>query len=93
MTALAFAGGALACAVTTIAAVAADRLSVHPAHARAVSDDEQGDAATVGDAGARRLVEIRSLLFAVSALTASALVYARIGWTAPLPAACSLCAA
>ncbi|MDA8323622.1 MAG: A24 family peptidase [Actinomycetota bacterium] len=93
MTGLGFAGGALACVVTAIGAVAADRLSVHPAHARAVSDDEKGDAVTVSDAGARRLEAIRSLLIAVSAVTASALVYARIGWTAPLPAACCLCAA
>jgi hypothetical protein len=30
---------------------------------------------------------------ALSAVAASAPVYARIGWTAPLPAACCLCAA
>jgi len=93
MTGLGFAGGALACAVTAVAAVAADRLSVHPSRARAVSDDEQGDAVAVSDVGMRGLVSSRTVVIAVSAVTASALVYARIGWTAPLPAACSLCAA
>jgi leader peptidase (prepilin peptidase) / N-methyltransferase len=93
VTGLAFAGGALACAATAIAAVAADRLSGQLAHARAVSDDEQGDAVTADDGATRRLEAIRSLLIAVSAVAASALVYARIGWTAPLPAACCLCAA
>jgi hypothetical protein len=93
VTGLAFAGGALACAATAIAAVAVDRLSVQAAHARAVSDDEQGDAVTADDGATRRLEAIRSLLIAVSAVAASAAVYARIGWTAPLPAACCLCAA
>jgi leader peptidase (prepilin peptidase) / N-methyltransferase len=93
VTGLGLAGAALACAVTAAAALLADRLSGHPAHARAVSDDEQGDTVTVGDADTRRLVASRSLLIAVSAVTASAAVYARIGWTAPLPAACCLCAA
>lgn len=92
MTGLGFAGGALACAVTAIAALAADRLSVHPPLACAANDQEQGDTLTASDTGTRRLATTRTLVIAVSAVTASAAVYARIGWTAPLPAACSLCA-
>ena len=38
MTGLGFAGGALACAVTAVAAVLADQFSVHPSRAPAVSD-------------------------------------------------------
>jgi len=93
LTGLGFAGGALACAVTAVVAVLADQFSVHPWRARAVSADKQGDVVAVGDADTRRLVWSRTLVIAVSAMTASALVYARIGWAAPLPAACCLCAA
>ena len=93
MTGLGIAGGALACAVAAIAAVAADRFSVHRSRAVAASGDEQGDALTGSDTGPRRLASARTLVIALSAVTASALVYTRIGWTAPLPAACSLCAA
>jgi leader peptidase (prepilin peptidase)/N-methyltransferase len=93
MTGLGFAGGALACAVTAVAAVAADRFSVHPLRAGAASDQEQGDTLGASDTGTRRLAASRTLLIALSAVAASALVYARIGWTAPLPAACCLCAA
>jgi leader peptidase (prepilin peptidase) / N-methyltransferase len=93
MTGLAFAGGALACAVTAIAAVAADQFSVHPLRAGAASDEEQGGTSAASDTGPRRLAVSRTLAIALSAVTASALVYARIGWTAPLPAACCLCAA
>lgn len=93
MTGLGFAGGALTCAVTAVAAVLADQFSVHASRAPAMSDLEQGGAVAVSDAGARRLVSSRTLLIAVSAVTASALVYARTGWTAPLPAACCLSAA
>jgi leader peptidase (prepilin peptidase) / N-methyltransferase len=93
MTGLGFAGGALACAVTAIAAVLADRLSVHPSRAGAASEQEQGDALTGSDTATLRLAPARTLVIALSAATASALVYARIGWTAPLPAACCLCAA
>lgn len=92
MTGVGFAGGALACAVTAIAAVLADRFSVHPSRARAVSDQDQGDTLTASDASASRLEATRALMIALSAVTASALVYARLGWTAPLPAACCLCA-
>jgi leader peptidase (prepilin peptidase) / N-methyltransferase len=90
---LGYAGGALACAVTAVAAVLAYRFSVHPSGASAASDQEQGDTLTASAAGASRLKATRALVIALSAVTASALVYARIGWTAPLPAACSLCAA
>jgi leader peptidase (prepilin peptidase) / N-methyltransferase len=93
VTGLGFAGGALECAVTAVAAVLADRFSVHPSRAPAVSADEQGDAVAMSDAGTCRLVAARTLVIALSAVTASALVYTRIGWTAPLPAACCLCAA
>jgi hypothetical protein len=93
MTGLGIAGGALACAVAAIAAVAADRFSVHRSRAGAASDQEQGDALTGRHTGTRRLASVRTLAIALSAVTASALVYARTGWTAPLPAACSLCAA
>jgi leader peptidase (prepilin peptidase)/N-methyltransferase len=93
MTGLGFAGGALACAVTAVAAVAAGRFSVHPLRAGEASDQEQGDTLTASDAGANRPEVTRALLIALSAIAASALVYARIGWTAPLPAACCLCAA
>jgi leader peptidase (prepilin peptidase)/N-methyltransferase len=93
MTGLGFAGGALACAVTAFAAVAADQLSVHPLRAGEAIDDEQGDALAASDTGPRRLAATRTLLIALSAVTASALMYARIGWTAPLPAGCCLCAA
>jgi len=93
MTGVGLAGGALACAVTAIAAVLADRFSVHPSRARAVSNQDQGGTLTASDASASRLEATRALLIALSAVTATALVYARIGWTAPLPAACSLCAA
>jgi len=93
MTGLGFGGGALACAVTAVAAVAADVFSVHPSGAPAVSDQEQGNAIAVSDASTRRLAVSRTLVIALSAVTASALVYARIGWTAPLPAGCCLCAA
>jgi leader peptidase (prepilin peptidase) / N-methyltransferase len=93
MTGLGFAGGALACAVTAVAAVAAERFSVHPLRAGEASDQEQGGTLTASDAGASRLEATRNLLIVLSAIAASALAYARIGWTAPLPAACSLCAA
>jgi len=93
MTGVGFAGGALACAVTAVAAVLADRFSVRPSRARAVSDQDQGDKLTASDADASRLEATPALLIALPAIAASALVYARIGWTAPLPAACSLCAA
>jgi len=93
MTGLGFAGGALACAVTAVAAVAADQFNVHPLRAGEASDQEQGDTIAASDTGTRRLAASRTLLIALSAVTASALVYARIGWTAPLPAACCLCAA
>ena len=93
MTGLGFAGGALACAVTAVAAVAADQFNVHPLRAGEASDQEQGDTLTASDAGTRRLEATRALMIALSAVTASALVYARLGWTAPLPAACCLCAA
>jgi len=93
MTGVGFAGGALACAVTAVAAVLADRFSVRPSRARAVSDQDQGDKLTASDTGTSRLEATPALLIALPAIAASALVYARIGWTAPLPAACSLCAA
>jgi len=93
MTGLGYAGGALACAVTAAAAVAAERFSVHPSRAREANDQEPGDTLTASDTGTRRLAATRALLIALSAIAASALVYAHIGWTAPLPAACSLCAA
>ena len=93
MTGLGFAGVALACAVTAFAAVAADQLSVHSLRAGEASDQEQGGTLTASDAGASRLEATRTLLIALSAVIASALVYARIGWTAQLPAACCLCAA
>lgn len=93
MTGLGFAGGALACAVTAVAAVAADQFNVHPLRAGEASDQEQGDTIAASDTGTRRLAASRTLLIALSAVAASALVYARIGWTAPLPAACILCAA
>jgi leader peptidase (prepilin peptidase)/N-methyltransferase len=93
MTGVGFAGGALACAVTAIAAVLADRFCVHLSRARAVSDQDQGDTLTASDASASRLEATRALVIALSAVTASALVYARLGWTAPLAAACCLCAA
>jgi len=93
MTGLGFAGGALACAVTAVAAVAADRFSIHPLRPGGASDQEPGGTLTASDAGASRLAASRALLIALSAIAASALVYARIGWTAPLPAACCLCAA
>jgi len=93
MTGMGFAGGALACAVTAIAAVADDRFSVHPLRAGVAIDQEQGDALTGSDTARLRLASARTLVIALSAVTASALVYARIGWTAQLPAACCLCAA
>jgi len=93
MTGLGFAGGALIWAVTAIAAVAADQFSVHPSRAGTASDQEQGDTLAASDTGKRRLAASRTLLIALSAVAASALVYARLGWTAPLPAACCLCAA
>jgi len=93
MTGLGFALGALACAVAAIAAVAADRFSVRRSRAGVASGDEQGDALTGSHTGPRRLAAARTLVIALSAATASALVYACIGWTAPLPAACCLCAA
>jgi len=93
MTAADFAGGALACAVTAIAAVAADRFCVHPSRAGTAIDQEQGDTLTPSDTAILWLVAARTLVIALSAVTASALVYARIGWTAPLPAACCLSAA
>jgi len=93
MTGLGFAGGALACAVTAVAAVAPDQFKVHPLRAGEASDQEQGDTLTASDTGTRRLAATRTLLIALSAVAASALVYARIGWTATLPAACCLCAA
>jgi leader peptidase (prepilin peptidase) / N-methyltransferase len=93
MTGLGFASGALACAVTAIAAVAADQFSVKPSRAGAASEQEQGEVVAASDTGVRRLAAIRTLVIALCALTTSALVYARIGWTAPLPAACCLCAA
>jgi leader peptidase (prepilin peptidase) / N-methyltransferase len=93
MTGLGFALGAPACAVAAIAAVAADRFSVHRSRAGAASGDEQGDALTGSHTGQRRLASTRTLAIALSAVTASALVYGRIGWTAPLPAAWCLCAA
>jgi leader peptidase (prepilin peptidase) / N-methyltransferase len=92
VTGLGFAGGALSSVVTASAAVAADRISVHRSRGGAASDQEQGDTSAAGGAGSR-LATIRTLVIALSAVTASALVYARIGWTAPLPAACCLCAA
>jgi len=93
MTGLGFAGGALACAVTAVAAVAADQFNVHPLRAGEAIDQEQGGTLTASGTGTRRLAATRTLLMALSAVAASALVYARIGWTAPLPAACILCAA
>jgi Type IV leader peptidase family len=93
MTGLSFAGGALACAVAAIAAVTADRFSVHPLRAGEASDPDRGDTLAAGDTGTRRLAASRTLVIALSAVTASALVYARTGWTAPLPSACCLCAA
>ena len=42
------------------------------------------------DAGSRA---IRAVLIGACAVISSALVYARLGWTAALPAACCLCAA
>lgn len=93
MTGLGFAGGALACAVTAVAALLAYWLSVPRSPAGAASDQEQGDTLAAGGAGLRRPATTRALVIALSAVTASALVYARIGWTAPLPAACCLCAA
>jgi len=93
MTGLGIAGGALACAVAAIAAVAADRFRVHRSRAGAASDQEQGDALTGRHTATLRLASARTLAIALSAVTASALVYARIGWTAQLPAACCLCAA
>lgn len=79
--------------MTAVAAVAADQFSVHPLRAGEASDQEQGDTLAAGGTGASRLAASRTLLIALSAIAASALVYARIGWTAPLPAACCLCAA
>lgn len=64
MTGVGLAGGALACAVTAIAAVAADRLSVHPSRARAVSDQDQGDTLTASDASPSPLEATRALLIA-----------------------------
>jgi hypothetical protein len=93
MTGLGLAGGGLACVVTAIVAVAADRFSVHPLRAGVASGQEQGSAVTLSDAGTRRLAATRTLAIVLSAVIASALVYARLGWTAPLPAACCLCAA
>lgn len=93
MTGAELAGGALACAVTAITAVAADRFSVRPLRAGVASDQAQGDTLTASDTGTRRLAATRTLVVTLCAVTASALVYARIGWTAPLPAACCLCAA
>lgn len=93
MTGLGFAGGVLACAVTAIAAVAADWFSVHPAPAGAASDQKQGEVVAASHTGMRRLAATHTLVIALSAVVISALVYARIGWTAPLPAACCLCAA
>jgi leader peptidase (prepilin peptidase)/N-methyltransferase len=93
MTGLGIAAGALACAVTAIAAVAAEQFKVHPLRAGEASAQEQGDTLAASDTGTRRLAASRTLLIALSAVAASALVYARIGWTAPLPAACCLCAA
>ena len=93
MTGLGLAGAALACSVTAIAAVIADRFSVHPSDAGAASAQEQGETLTASDTGASRLEATRTLMIALSAVAASALVYARLGWTAPLPAACCLCAA
>lgn len=90
MTAAELAGGALACAITAVAAVLAHRFAVHTSRTNAASEQEQGDAVA---ASRRRLVAIRPLVIALCALATSALVYARIGWTAPLPAACCLCAA
>jgi len=93
MTGADLAEGAVACAVTAIVAVAADRFSVHPLRAGVASGQEQGSAVTLSDAGTRRLAATRTLVIVLSAVTASALMYARLGWTAPLPAACCLCAA
>jgi len=93
MTGVGFAGGVLACVVAAVAAVLADRFSVHPSGAGAATDKEQGDILTMSDGGASRLEATRTVVIALSAVTASALTYARIGWTAPLPAACCLCAA
>jgi leader peptidase (prepilin peptidase) / N-methyltransferase len=92
MTGAELAGGALACVVTAVAAVLTDRLVV-PARDLAVGDQEQGGAITASDASTRRLRAVRTLVIAACAVAGSALMYARIGWTAPLPAACCLCAA
>jgi len=93
MTGADLAEGAVACAVTAIAAVAADRFSVHPLRAGVASDQEQGDALAGSDTATLRLASARTLVIALCAVTASVVVYTRIGWTAPLPAACCLCAA
>jgi leader peptidase (prepilin peptidase) / N-methyltransferase len=93
MTGADLAEGALACVVTAIAAVAAGQLSVDPLRAGVASDQEQGGTLATSDTRPRWLAATRSLVIALCAVTTSALVYARIGWTAPLPAACCLCTA
>jgi leader peptidase (prepilin peptidase)/N-methyltransferase len=85
--------GAVTCVVTALAAILADWLGVRPSRADAASDREQDDAVTAVDPGAQRLSPVRAALIGGCAVASVALVYARIGWTPVLPAACCLCAA
>ncbi len=84
-----FAGGTLGCAVTAVVAVLADRFGGHACRRH----EERGDPLAASAAGDHRLRAVRTVVIAACAVASSALVYARIGWTPPLPAACCLCAA
>lgn len=82
------AGGATACAATAVAAVLGDWFAGNPSSRH----EQRGDPPAAGTAGIRRPLMVRAMVIAACAVASSALVYARIGWLPPLPAACCLCA-
>jgi len=93
MTGAAVADGVVVCAVTAAAAVLAGRFAAGPSRDRAASGQEPSEDTAEGDTGTRARPAVRVVLIGACAAVCSALVYARVGWAAPLPAACCLCAA
>ena len=79
----------LGCTVTAVVAVLADLFGGHPSRRH----EERGDPLAASAARNHRLRAVRTVLIGACAVVGSALVYARIGWTPPLPTACCLCGA
>jgi len=90
MTGQVLSGGLAACTVTAIVAVIADCIAGgRPSR----TNEERSNPPAGSTAHLRRLWTVRSAVIAACAVTSAALVYTRLGWTPPLPAACCLCAA